>query len=317
MKYKHLFPLVILTLSSCSQSTFVIDNRIFCFDTMVETHLYEGKQKDSEKIEQIFKEIDKLTDNYNKRDINNIYTINNTKEEVKIDKDLYDFLQLSLNIKNEGGFYYNPLCGSLAKKWKESLKIPQILDKNIINGEIDKINNTEIIFKDDYVVQRTGDGEIDLGGIAKGYALDMVYNYLANNSISKYLINAGTSSILLGEKNTKDGYFSVGIKGLSNAYLKLKNCFISTSGTSEQSCVIDGKTYSHIINPITGDALCQYDSVLVICDKGYYSDAMSTSLMMNSIEEIKELEKEYGFKSIVIKDKTIVYSNSEIEVLHH
>ena len=79
---------------------------------------------------------------------------------------------------------------------------------------------------------------------------------------------------------------------------------------------IDGVTYSHIINPVTGSALNENDAVIVISDKGYYGDAMSTSLMINTVDEIKEIEKEHEIKTIVIKDKKIIYSNEDIEVLY-
>ena len=74
--------------------------------------------------------------------------------------------------------------------------------------------------------------------------------------------------------------------------------------------------YSHIINPVNGSAINENDAVIVISDSGYYGDAMSTSMMMNTVEEIIELEIEHDIKTIVIKDGNIVYKNEEIEVYY-
>ena len=178
------------------------------------------------------------------------------------------------------------------------------------------LSASSLVFKDDNKIQRLGEAEIDLGGIAKGYTLDRAKDYLDNKGYKNYLIDGGSSSILLGEKNSKDGLFSVGLKDLSNSYLKLKNCFVSSSSISEQGVVIDNVTYSHIINPVSGSAINENDAVIVVSDTGYYGDAMSTSLMMNTIEEIKTIEVEHNIKTIVMKNGQIAYRNEGLEVYH-
>ena len=70
--------------------------------------------------------------------------------------------------------------------------------------------------------------------------------------------------------------------------------------------------YSHIINPKTGSAETNYDEVIVISDNGTYGDAFATSMMFDTVETIKELEEQVGLKTIVIKDKKIVYRHKDI-----
>ena len=314
---KRIFPLlIVMPLVACSSTNFA-SSKVFCFDTMVESKLYDGKQKDLDEIEKILNTYSKVSDNYTNTDVNGVYTINNTNEKVSVGNELIGLLKASFDVTKEGADFFNPLCGSLAKKWKESLKNQQILDKNVINKELEKINNSSLdIDEEGKTVQRNGEAEIDLGGIAKGYALDIVYDYLTVNNLKQYLINAGNSSILLGEKNTKDGLFSIGLNDLPNRYLKLKNCFISTSSNFNQGVKIGDVTYSHIINPLTGSAITLNDAVIVVSDKGYYGDAMSTSLMFSSVYEVKTLETKYSFKAIVINDNKVSYCNSGLEVLH-
>ena len=316
MKPKYLFLLFPILLTSCSKSVKPLENKIFCFDTMINIKLFEGEQSDIDELNNLFSIFSKLSDNYVSTDITNIYTLNHTNEEVTVTKELYDLLKCSFDVKNKGATNYNPLCGSLSNKWKESLKNQQILAENVKNEELLKISSSSVVLGNDNKIQRLGEAEIDLGGIAKGYALDQAKNYLVSKGYKNYLIDGGSSSILLGEKNSKDGLFSVGIKDLSNSYLKLKNCFVSSSSISEQDVVIDNVKYSHIVNPITGSVVNENDAVIVVSDKGYYGDAMSTSLMMNTIDEIKTLEAEHDFKAIVIKNNQIAYCNEGLEVFH-
>ena len=317
MKFKSLYLLLPILLTSCSTSK-ELNDKVFCFDSLTEVKLYQGNKDDLSEIRSILNKLDKLTDNYQNRGINNVYTINQSDDDVEIDPSLYDLLTKSFNFNSTVSNLFNPLCGNLAKKWKESLKTPQILDENVINEELLKINSSSLMFADNYKVKRIGEAEIDLGAVAKGYAMDKVQEYLKNKEYKNYLINGGSSSLLLGEKKTKDGLFTVRINKeiISNSSLKLKNCFVSTSATYSQGVEIGGKTYSHIINPVDGSAISKHDAVMVISDQGYFGDALSTAMMMCSIDEIKQIETTHNVKTIVFDNKQITYCNEGVEVYH-
>ncbi len=311
MKAKLLIlPLIIVPLSSCQKE---IKRNSFYFDTYTETRLYEGSEEDLSEINKIFSKIDKLTDNYHERDLNNVYKINNSTENVQVEPELYEVLKASFCNCLDSLNYYNPLIGSLSKKWKNSLENMVILDQETINLELTKMASTSVSFLEENTVKKTGEAEIDLGAVAKGYALDKVKQYLDSKNYTKYLVDAGSSSILLGEKNGgKD--FKIRISNLDNTFLLAKNCFISTSSYDKQAVEIDGVNYSHIINPVNGSAINENDAVIVISDKGYLGDILSTAFINESIDSIKELEQHFEVKTIVIKNKTMVYKNEGIEV---
>ena len=79
---------------------------------------------------------------------------------------------------------------------------------------------------------------------------------------------------------------------------------------------IGGVTYSHIINPYTGNAINNYDAVLVVGDCGYLIDVLSTSMMFNTLDEIKAIEESLSVKTILIKNNKVVYSHPELEIKH-
>lgn len=320
MRLAKLFPFLLVgSLVSCNQNNFVIESKVFCFDTVIEYKLYEGEESYKAELDDMFNYYDKISDNYQLRSgVANVSSINKTNEDITIDERLYNMLKTSFSTHESHADNFNPLCGSLAKLWKESLAKGELLSEEVINAELDKINNSSLLFKDNNVVQRVGGAEIDLGGIAKGYVLDQVHDYLVSRNVTHYLVNGGSSSILLGEKNSKDGYYNVGIDSriIPNSYLKLKNCFVSTSALTVQGVKIGDKYYSHIVNPVTGSVLNEQDAVIVISSKGYIGDALSTSMMMNTLEEIKEIETKQDAKCIVVKNGAVTYCNSDLEVLH-
>ena len=311
MKTKLLIlPLIIIPLSSCQKE---IKRNSFYFDTYTETKLFEGNETDLDNIDNIFRKLDKLTDNFQARDLTNVYSINNSTDMVQVDPDLYEILKLSFCNCLDPLNYYNPLCGSLSKKWKNSLEKREILNSETITSELLKMNSTTLNFYEQNNVKKVGEAEIDLGSVAKGYALDKVKEYLDGKQYTKYLVDAGSSSILLGEKNGgKD--FKIKLSNLDDTFLMAKNCFISTSSYDRQAVEIDGVNYSHIINPKTGSAVNENDAIIVISDKGYLGDILSTAFINESVDSIKELEAHFEVKTIVIKDRKMVYKNEGIEV---
>ncbi len=314
MRKLILSTLLITALMGCSTQS--NKSEVFCFDTYVKMELTDGSKDNLLMIENMLRKLDRLSDNYQERGLNNVYSLNHSEDALIVDKDLYEMIKLAYQAKNRGAEYYNPLCGSLSKLWKTSLEQSKVPDYADTMVEVVSMLSTTLTFNEDYSIQKNGTAEIDLGGIAKGYALDKVYEYLKSEDVKSYLINAGESSILLGEKKSKDGYYNIGFRDVDNAYIKVKNCFVSTSSKSTQKVTIDNVTYSHIVNPKTGDALNENDAVIVISDEGWYGDVMSTSLMMNTVDEIKQIEKQFGIKTIVVKDKTIIYHHEEIEVFN-
>ena len=333
-----LLPLVLVaSLTACENTNYVSDTLLLFGTTVsvtmvVENHFNGGKTYSE--IKSILKKCDELADVTKQREATNVWSLNQTNEKLEISEELYNMLKTAKELQ-QSLEYFNPLIGSLSNKWKNSLNLrkdmdhePAVLSDEIIQEELAKINSSELIIeetKQGYFAQRVGEAQIDLGAIAKGYSLDQCTHYLNNHTgdTEQYLINAGFSSLLLGENWKKDGFssnriydFTVDITDVPSAYFYARNCVVSTSGISEQSATINGVTYSHIINPKTGKAVTENDSVIVITphEKACLGDALSTSMMMNSIDEIKEIEKKLDIKAIVIKDKQVVYNNPEITI---
>ena len=316
MKLKYTLPLLLITsLSSCSTNNY-IESNLFYFDTAVTARLYDGKEQNLKDIKAIFEYYDKISDNYRVRNGENV--LNLTSTPTVVTAEFYSLLSDAVHANLVGATYFNPLAGSLAKAWKVALADGRALTDEEIQTELDKINSSSITLGPNYSVTKTGEAEIDLGGIVKGFTLDRVSDYLNQRNIKNFLINAGNSSILVGEKPGDDPYFTIKINDLDNSYLKLKDTTISTSSISIQGKRLteDGPIYSHIVNPITGSAINLHDAVIVVSLSGTVGDYLSTSMMMNTIEEIKQIEEDEYVETIVIKDKNVIYCNPNLEILH-
>lgn len=317
MKKIFLPLLFCLTLVSCSNRTVENKDFFYAYDTYVNIKTYQGSAEDIQELRGILETFSKETNNYQTSDVNSVSTINGSNSEIPVGANLYGCLKQADTLTQELDTYFSMYIGSLSKIWKETLSTGILPDTTTIDNELTKARNTSLTFDDlNQKVTRTGSGEIDLGAIAKGYALDIAKNHFKNKNISNYIVDAGSSSILLGEKVTEDGLFTIKIKNLSETYIKAKNVCISTSSISEQYKVIDGVRYSHMVSPENGDARPINEAVIVLSEQGALGDALSTSMMMMSTTEVVSIENEFHVKAIVIRDRKIEYVNKDIELFH-
>ena len=152
---------------------------------------------------------------------------------------------------------------------------------------------------------------LDLGGIAKGYTADQMLKILKFNKLNRVLIDAG-GDLLIGDAPVGKKGWKIEIGGRTHPdlpILTLSNLAVATSGDVEQFVTIAGKTYSHLINPITGIGLTHRMQVTILAHSAMEADALaSASLVMGQEQGIKFLKSKNlpnAFFIDVIDNKTI------------
>ncbi|GAA6172729.1 FAD:protein FMN transferase [Colwellia sp. KU-HH00111] len=149
--------------------------------------------------------------------------------------------------------------------------------------------------------------KIDLGGIAKGYAVKRCLTLLEEAGIKHALVSAGGDTGLLG--NRKGRPWLVGIKHpraehKMAVHIPLENEAISTSGDYERYFIEDGVRYHHIINPKTGDSARKVVSVSVIGKDPTYVDALSTTVFVKGLTPgLKLINALPDFEAIIIDNQ--------------
>jgi thiamine biosynthesis lipoprotein len=197
------------------------------------------------------------------------------------------------------GFTNKQYCLPSRKKIEETLKL--VGSDKIILQEFDNV----IQFKISGV-------KIDLGGIAKGYALDCAIKKLKEAGIDSCLINAGGEVYCLGEKFGRP--WNIGVAGSRGrnlaACLELKNQAIATSGDSEQYFIKDKRRYPHILNPKTGyPAESNINSVSIAAKDGLTADALATAIFVLGKDKGERLAKQF--------DNAEIKSIQEINTQNH
>jgi FAD:protein FMN transferase len=136
---------------------------------------------------------------------------------------------------------------------------------------------------------------LDMGGIAKGYAGDCAIATLREHGIKSALFEAGGDIVMSDAPPGEEGW-NVELEDAGPEMpksLRLHNCAVSTSGDTMQFVEIDGKRYSHVVDPRTGVGLTTRAMATVVAPKGIWSDALSKPAEMLAKEQVEELLKGY------------------------
>ncbi len=145
---------------------------------------------------------------------------------------------------------------------------------------------------------------IDLGGIAKGHAVDNCIAILKNRGITNAIVTAGGDSRLLGDRRGRP--WNVGIRdprqrGEVAAVLPLADVAISTSGDYERFFEEDGVRHHHIINPRTGKSATGVRSVTIIGPDGITTEGLTKSVFVKGPKEgMRLIESIQGVDAIII-----------------
>ena len=309
--------LLCLTFFGCAKKQ-GFTNTIFAFDTNINVTLFEGKEENLNDICEIYFRISKLADAYKEyKDLQNICAINkaikNNELEFIIGIDLYNMLNVDLELRNA----LNPASGALTTLWKETINSKTLPPSSEIEGLVLAIKNNELDYsltKEDnnYKLNvNTNLVQFDLGAIAKGYATALVKKYLTDNSITKYMIDCGRSTILLGTKDDSTAY-NVGVDNTNNFVIRdVKGKCIGSASILERNVVIDGVKYHHIIDLSTGYPTDNYDTVVLIGDNPLMLDILSTYLMIKP-DEAESIINKYNVDSYyMFKDGELVKSGTK------
>ena len=182
-------------------------------------------------------------------------------------------------------------------------------DTTIINQQLTAVNYKNIILNQEKQTLHFNQPQmrIDLGGIAKGYAVDKAIEILQKNKIKTAMVSAGGDSRILGDRKGRP--WMIGIRhpreeGKSRVVLPLSSVAVSTSGDYERFFIDQGKRYHHIISPQTGKPADKSQSVTILGPEATITDALSTTVFILGYKKgIALINRLVDYDAIIIDDK--------------
>jgi thiamine biosynthesis lipoprotein len=241
---------------------------------------------------------------------------------VKVDKEVIDLIYRSIRISDLTQGAFDITYGSIDKRlWNFDKTMTALPDKETASKMVRLINYKNIVLdkKAGTVFLREKGMRIGFGGIGKGYAADRAKLLLQENGVTAGVVNAAGDLTTWGiQPNGRP--WTVGIadpdtRTLPFSYLDISDMAIATSGNYEKYVTINGKKYSHTIDPKTGLPVSGIKSVTIICPSAELADALATPVTVMGIKAGLDLINQMkNIACIIIDDNNNIYTSKNINL---
>ena len=209
-------------------------------------------------------------------------------EFVRVSDDLWNCVRLAIHHAEISGGAFDPTVGQVVQLWRTARKLHRLPAENRIRDVLDTVGWQNILFDEErQAIAISAHGakrhvRLDLGGIAKGYAIDEALKTMRFFGVTRVLLDAGGDLGLGDPPPGKEGW-TIAVTPLKKGekptnFWTLKNCGVANSGDMYQFVEIDGKRYSHIVDPKTGLGLTNRLTVSVIAPTAADADALASAV---------------------------------------
>lgn len=241
---------------------------------------------------------------------------------VKVDREMFDLIQRSKRISEITQGAFDLTYGSIDKRlWNFDQQMTSLPDPATAKEMVRLINYRNILLdeKKGTVFLKEKGMRIGFGGIGKGYAAEMARAVLQQRGVKSGVVNAAGDLTVWGHQ-PDDKPWTIGIADPASArqpfsYLELTNMSVATSGNYEKYVLIDGKRYSHTIDPKTGLPVHGIKSVTIISPNAEIADAMATPVMIMGVKVGLDLINQIrGLRCIIIDEENRLFTSNNIKI---
>jgi thiamine biosynthesis lipoprotein len=266
--------------------------------------------------------IEKLLTTFSDDSQTNLINQNAGIAPVKVDREVFDLIARSIRISviTQGAF--DITYGSIDKSlWNFDMTMKALPDAATAKAAVRLINyrNVEMDAANCTVFLREKGMRIGFGGIGKGYAAERAKQILLQQGVKSGVVNASGDLNAWGLQ--PDGKkWTIGIanpdkESQAFSYMAITDMAVATSGNYEKYVVIDGKKYSHTIDPRTGLPVSGIKSVTIITTNAEIADAMATPVTimgvkagLHLINQMKDIE------AVIIDDDNNLYTSNNVNL---
>lgn len=242
-------------------------------------------------------------------------------EPVEVSKDTFELIQRCQRLSQLTQGAFDISYGSVDKRlWNFDTQMKQLPDRATALQMVRLINyrNIELDAEKCTVLLKEKGMRIGFGGIGKGYAAQKTREWLRQQGVTAGIVNASGDLTTWGMQPNGQAW-TIGIadpnqSGSIFSYLNVSDMAVATSGNYEKFVVINGKKYSHTIDPRTGLPITGIKSVTIVTPNAELADALTTPVAIMGIEAGLDLINQlHQVECIIIDDDDRIYTSKNIE----
>jgi len=250
-----------------------------------------------------------FSDYIDSSELNRLNATSGQNRFVPVSEALFDILKCSIEAARLSDGAYDISMGPVVKLWRKARKEKRLPDPDSLKVAMQKVGYRFIHLNDkERSVWLEKEGMLlDLGGLGKGYVAQAALSVIQLRGFNSSMVNAG-GKIAIGEAPPGRKGWRIGItipeekEVLLPRLLLLKNTSVATSGDIYQHLDINGKRYSHIIDPKTGIGMTRQRNVTVIAKDATISDWLATACSVLPEKKSLKLIKKFPEAALLISE---------------
>lgn len=227
---------------------------------------------------------------------------------VKVSDDLWRVLARAQEIAKLSDGAFDVTIGPLVRRWRQARRLHELPSAEHIRTAKETVGYRHIRLDPERrtVELLKPNMRLDLGGIAKGFAVGEALKLLKEKGLTRVMIYAG-GDVGLGDPPPDKPGWRIGIAPPEpdkppRLYLWLSNTAVATSGDAWQFVVIGGKRYSHVVDPRTGIGLTDHNTVTVVMPDSTTADAITKAVaILGSEKGLKLIDETPGAAAFVVR----------------
>jgi thiamine biosynthesis lipoprotein len=236
------------------------------------------------------------------------------REPVKVSGATFEVLQRAIHFSELSDGEFDVTVGPLVDLWRSAAEANSVPTEAELQQARSKVGYEKLLLDANEMSVRFGtDGmRLDLGGIAKGYAIDKAIEAMHKEGAIGGMVDIGGDIRCFGVPTKGKAHWLIGLQdpnkaedwlaaGETSLVLKLRDEAIATSGDYRRFVLIDGEKYSHILDTRTGRGSKGLSSVTIICRNAIDADALATAVSVMGPEKgLALIEKLPGVEAVLI-----------------
>jgi thiamine biosynthesis lipoprotein len=213
------------------------------------------------------------------------------KSPVKVSRATFEVLQKAIYFSELSDGAFDITVGPLVDLWRQAAEANSVPTEAELQQASSKVGYEKLLLDaNEMSVRFAVDGmRLDLGGIAKGYAIDKAIEAMLKGGATGGMVDIGGDIRCFGVPTKGKTHWLIGLQdpnkaedwlatGETSLVLKLTDDAIATSGDYRRFVLVDGKKYSHILDTKTGRGSKGLSSVTIICKNAIEADALATAV---------------------------------------
>ena len=241
---------------------------------------------------------------------------------IQVPVEVFYLIERCQRISNLTQGAFDITYGSVDKKyWNFDTKMAQLPDPKIAKKAVKLVDYRNLVLdaKEKTVFLKYKGMRIGFGGIGKGYAAEMAKKIMKSFGAESGVVNAAGDLTAWGHHISGNSW-TIGIADPNHkpslfSQFEISNKSVATSGDYEKYVIIDGKRYSHTIDPVTGMPAQGLKSVTIICQNAELADALTTPLIvMGRDAGLHMINQLNGVEAIIIDQNDKIYYSKNVKI---